>query len=227
MLIFEQEPSYILHRTPYQEHRYLLDLLTQHYGRIRAVANISRQKTHRHTEQFAPFRLLSIEGYQKQELATIKHAEVSTIYSPNPQESLNLYYLHELLIGLLPLNMAYEAVFTAYQSALHYPDAFSLRLMEYTLLQTLQLLPAPPTTASAFYTLQQSALGIQWETQTSGFANDVVMSLYHANPSHLFQHPQTKALYQALLFPHLKRPPTIKATAQSLKALFTAPQNHK
>lgn len=222
MLSFEQEPAYILHRTPYQEHRYLLELLTLNHGRMRGVARITQHKTHRQTGQFAPFRLLHITGTQKHELATFHASEVITTHAPHPEEALNLWYMHELCRQWLPLNTACASVFTVYQSALHSPDAAHLRLMEYTLIHHLDLLPEIPPPA-AYYQIHQSALGLHFVPSDSGFAHQLVHQLYQAPSQELLTNPALKALCQSILRPSSQTLVKLKTAAKKLQQLRKKP----
>lgn len=222
MFSFEQEPAYILQRTPYQDSRYLLELLSLNHGRIRAIARIPQHKTHRHTEQLAPFRLLHITGKQKHELATLHQSEVISIHNPTPEEALNLWYVHELCKQWLPLNMTLPSVFLVYQSALHSPDASHLRLMEHTLIHALDILPEPPPPAP-YYQVHQSALGVMLVPSETGFSQTLVQGLYQLPNPQWLQNLATKALCQSLLRPNPKILSHLKTNAQKLQQLRKKP----
>ena len=111
MIPLEQEPAFALHRKPYKENNYLIDIFSLNFGLFRASARIQQKKTHRKTNNYAPFLLLQISGQRKGELASLWQAEVQYDFTPRPARLLQRV------------------------------DAPALRQFEYTLLTHLGLLP--------------------------------------------------------------------------------------
>ena len=155
MLILDQEPAFILKRFPYGENRYLIDLLTKNHGLIRAVARISQQKTHRDTEQFAPFRELLIHLSKKTDLGNLHSAETKTIFPLQGKNWLTANYLNEIILQNQQLDTD-ALLYEKYKLALSSCDARHIRELEVHLLSEAGLLPERDCDAD-FYTVDYSA----------------------------------------------------------------------
>jgi len=94
MIPLEQEPAFALHRKPYKENNYLIDIFSLNFGLFRASARIQQKKTHRKTNNYAPFLLLQISGQRKGELASLWQAEVQYDFTPRPARRAPWQRLH-------------------------------------------------------------------------------------------------------------------------------------
>ena len=127
MIPLEQEPAFALHRKPYKENKYLIYIFSLNFGLFRASARIQQKKTHRKTNNYAPFLLLQISGQRKGELASLWQADVQYDFTPRPARLLHAHYLNEILLGLLPPDDPAPTVFHQYLLALQRVDALALR----------------------------------------------------------------------------------------------------
>lgn len=113
------QEAYVLHRQPYRNTSYLMDVWTQDSGRISLVAQSARGTKSRFRGQLEPFTPLLIEWRGKSELKSLSYAEVSGL--PYALEGNALwcgFYLNELLIRLFRQESPYRAVFSVYEEAL-------------------------------------------------------------------------------------------------------------
>lgn len=172
MLILDQEPAFILKRIPYGESRYLLDLLTQNHGLIRAIARISQQKTHRDTEQFAPFRELFIHLTKKTDLGNLHSAETKTIFPLHGKDWLTANYLNEIVLHNHHLDADF-LLYEKYKLALSTCSARHIRALEVHLLLEAGLLPEREMTAD-FYRIDYSAGWARLIPNKTGFAANLI-----------------------------------------------------
>ena len=143
----EAQPAYILHRRPFKESSFLLDLFTPEYGRVSAVAKGLGGKKSASGAQLQVFQPLLLSWSGKSELKTLTQFEVPAAPLSMPGQSLYCaYYLNELLLYLAPPYADSTALFGYYIDALEeLSDSgildLPLRRFEYRLLQELGLLP--------------------------------------------------------------------------------------
>lgn len=134
------EPAFVLHRWPYRNTSWILDLLTPHYGRVRAVAKSARGLRSRYKgclEWFAPL-LVSWNGSES--LRSLGNVELYGMpYMLSGNALLSAFYIHELLIKLLHPDDAHPYLFEAYKLVLrrlmHQEIELGLRYFEKCLLQ--------------------------------------------------------------------------------------------
>ena len=113
------EPTFILHRHPFQNTSWLLELFTLNHGRFSAVARSARGPKSRYRGQLEPFFPLLTAWTGKRELKTLTLAETESaplILTGNALFS--GFYLNELLIKLLHREDPHPQLFSAYQTAL-------------------------------------------------------------------------------------------------------------
>lgn len=104
-------PAFVLHSTPYKERSALVDLLTPQ-GRLRAVLRAARGKSGAKVRAFVP---LEIELKGHGELKNLVRAEATSMgYFLQGDALFSALYLNELLVRLLPLEAAYEALYEHY-----------------------------------------------------------------------------------------------------------------
>lgn len=139
----ELTPAYILHRRPYRETSLLLDVFSQHHGRVSLVAKGVRSKKRSQQGIFQLYQPLLLSWFGHGELHTLNGSEVmAPRYILKDNASLCGLYLNELLLKLLPLNESESDIFNAYQLALEglqtgQTDEIVLRLFEKRLLTQL------------------------------------------------------------------------------------------
>lgn len=133
-------PAFILHRYPFNETSFILDVFTQDYGRIALVARGARQPRSRFRGLLRPFMPLCLSWAGKTELMNLNAAEVSaSAHVLTGNALLSGFYLNELLVRLLPRSDPHARLFTCYQQTLRglqQPHELepSLRLFERELL---------------------------------------------------------------------------------------------
>lgn len=113
------ESAFVLNRRPYHEHSLLVDLLTEHNGRITCVARVAKRKGKIMRGTIEPFRELVVDWFGRGDVHTLTIAEERRRYAiPTKHLSLGLYF-SELVLKLLPQDLPSEEVYSAYQQALY------------------------------------------------------------------------------------------------------------
>lgn len=214
---FNCEPAFILKRTPYKENHYLLDIFSQHYGRLRATGRIAKQKTHRQTENLAPFRELRITGRQKTELANIFQSDIITYYPLNGKDYLAGIYLNELLLACTAPEQADNVLFSLYQRALETPAAAALRRIELHLISELGLIPERESDG-AMYRLYLENEWFTLRPAKNGYDSNLITAI--ENGELPLAHPQLKQYLQTLLSVHQQRGSRSRSTAAALYQLL-------
>lgn len=138
------QPAYILHRRPYRNTSWLLEVITLEFGMLGLVAKGVRTQKSEKRALLEPFTKLSIGFSGRGDLMTL--TAVEAIIPSSRFESTALYsgmYMNELLCRLLHRHDPHEAIFNCYEqaiTALAKPDTQlepALRKFEITLLQEL------------------------------------------------------------------------------------------
>lgn len=217
MIRYTQEPAYILKRTAYREQQYLLDLLTQNHGIVRAVSRIPNQKTHRQTSLHVPFQKFLLTGQRRHELITVTHTDLAHSFHIENKNLLLAYYLNETILGLLPPDYSEPELFKLYECTLNNLNAKSLRYFEYQILHQLGLWPEIPLQGT-HYQLSQIHNPAIFIASPSGYDAQLVEAL--TNHQWISEHPQLKTLLQAIIAPHLSKTQHSKKTALALKRLL-------
>lgn len=113
------EPAYVLHRRPYRETSFLVELFTQQHGRLAVVARGVRKARSATQGLLQPFTPLLVSWSGKGELMTLTDVELGGEAIPLQGECLFAgFYLNELLIGLLQKWDAHPQLYTFYQATL-------------------------------------------------------------------------------------------------------------
>lgn len=213
MQLFDREPAFILKRTLYKENQYLLDIFTQNYGRLRAVARITKQKTHRDTENLAPFRAVNIVGMRKHELLHIHQSEIIENYPLTGTDFLAANYLNELLLTNFHTDLVDVKLFRLYQSAIQNPQANVLRNIEFHLIYEQGLLPERQFNAP-FYQLYQIHDYFELRPARQGYQHQMITSVESGELPN--NHPQLKHYLQTLLKNSTNRPQYSRTTTEQL-----------
>lgn len=136
-------PAHILHHHPYRETSVIVELFTQHHGRIAAVAKGIRKPNSRTRSLLQPFNSLLVSWQGKGDLKTLTHFEPeSTAVLLQGDCLLSAFYLNELLVRLLQKEDPHPALYTLYHQTLsefHQGQLHekTLRIFEKTLLEEL------------------------------------------------------------------------------------------
>jgi DNA repair protein RecO (recombination protein O) len=137
----EQQPVYVLHTYPFKETSLVVELFSQQYGRVAAVAKGARRPHSAMRGMLQSFQMLSGTWSGKNELKTLHSLDWSAGLTLIKGEALMCgFYINELLLRLLPREDSHETLFAHYQHALqtlaNQSDlATTLRRFELRLLQ--------------------------------------------------------------------------------------------
>lgn len=109
------QPAYVLHRRPYRETSFIVELWTENEGRIAAIARGVRKSRSATAGLLQPFTPLLVSWVGKDELMTLTHIEARG-------EKIGLqgdcvfagFYLNELLMRLLQKGDPHPALYMAY-----------------------------------------------------------------------------------------------------------------
>ncbi len=136
----ELTPAYILHQRPYRETSVLLDVFTEHFGRVSLIAKGVRKSKYNYAGALQLYQPLLISWFGRGELHTLTAVEVDKPrYILQAESALCGLYINELMVKLLPINLAEPTIFNAYEhilQCLHQADNIevALRLFEKCLL---------------------------------------------------------------------------------------------
>lgn len=139
----EHQLAYVLHLRPYRDTSAIVELFTEHYGRIALVARGIRTNKNSKRQLLSPFHALLISFQGSSDLKLLTHVESSQAgYFFSGIRLYSAMYLNELIVRLLPEMDAHPHLFEHYQSALNALHAGEeleplLRRFEFSLLQEL------------------------------------------------------------------------------------------
>jgi DNA repair protein RecO (recombination protein O) len=137
------QPVYVLHTYPFKETSLVVELFSQQFGRVAAVAKGARRPHSAMRGLLQSFQMLSGAWSGKNELKTLHSLDWSAGLTLLKGEALMCgFYMNELLLRLLPREDAYESLFDYYAAALQTLTveadlATTLRRFELKLLQEL------------------------------------------------------------------------------------------
>ncbi len=140
----QSQTAFVIHRMPYSESSLLVDVFTQHHGRLTVLAKGARRLKSRTRGMLMPFQPLLIGWVGRGELPILASAEMTNPYQELRGRALYCgFYLNELLARLLHRYDAHEQLFVAYETAIRnlankdddVADAWTLRLFEKALLR--------------------------------------------------------------------------------------------
>lgn len=134
---------YVLHSYPFKETSLVVELFSQQFGRVAAVAKGARRPRSAMRGMLQSFQLLTGTWSGKNELKTLHSLDWAHGLVNLQGEALMCgFYMNELLLRLLPREDAHEALFEYYQTTLNTLSksndlATHLRRFELKLLQEL------------------------------------------------------------------------------------------
>jgi len=138
--------AFVLHSRPFQENQLIVDILTEHEGKISALVYVGQSKRSIKKGMIQPFLPLQFtfksKGNDLKRITDVETAANSYALSKNYLYS--GFYLNELLVRLLTNDIVCEALFNQYQNTLSalskgLPIAPQLRQFELSLLAELGL----------------------------------------------------------------------------------------
>ncbi len=137
------EPAFILHHRPYRETSFLLDLLTESYGRISVVARGVRTPHSKLRSLLQPFVPLLASWQGRSELMLLNSVEHNgSAFQLQGSRLFSGFYLNELLVRILQKHDPHPQLYTIYRHTLlelqHVKDVQqTLRIFEKRLLEEL------------------------------------------------------------------------------------------
>ena len=113
------QPVYVLHTYPFKETSLVVELFSQQFGRVAAVAKGARRPHSAMRGLLQSFQMLSGAWSGKNELKTLHSLDWSAGLTLLKGEALMCgFYVNELLLRLLPREDAHESLFAYYAAAL-------------------------------------------------------------------------------------------------------------
>lgn len=114
------QPAYVLHRRPYRETSFLVDLFTKEFGRTTVVAAGVRKLKSATSGLLQPFVPLLVSFSGKGELMSLSQVETSSSLKRLQGECLFAgFYLNELLVALLQKWDAHSLLYDIYEVAIN------------------------------------------------------------------------------------------------------------
>jgi DNA repair protein RecO (recombination protein O) len=115
----DNQPVYVLHTYPFKETSLVVELFSQQFGRIAAVAKGARRPHSAMRGMLQSFQILEGAWSGKNELKTLHSLDWSAGLTLIKGEALMCgFYMNELLLRLLPREDAHENLFEYYQATL-------------------------------------------------------------------------------------------------------------
>ena len=111
--------TYVLHRRPYRETSYLVDLFTRESGKMSVVARGVRNSKGDKKSLLQPFQQIRVQYSGKSDLKNLNQTESFLAAVPLSGQALFCgMYLNELVNRIMPVGLASEKVFDSYTEAL-------------------------------------------------------------------------------------------------------------
>lgn len=138
------QPAFVLHARPWRETSFIVEVLTRDFGRLALVARgMTGAKKHHQRAALQPMQYVRLDYQLKGEMASMQQVETLDV-APRLQGDFLLatFYVHELLLKLLPRQDAANEVFELYRQtrdrlALQDSLAWTLRRFERDLLEAI------------------------------------------------------------------------------------------
>ena len=143
MLAEHEQLAFLLHSRPFRENQCIVDLFTEHHGKVSAITYVSRRANSDKKALLQPFSPLTVMLSGKASLKKLNQIEAKDkrfqlagnfLYSG--------FYANEILVKLLPEHLPCPDLFVQYQQLLNHLNQqhaleLSLRLFELSLLDEL------------------------------------------------------------------------------------------
>ena len=113
------QPAFVLHRWPFQDSSYMVELFSAQHGRFRLIAKGARRPKSRWRACLQPFTPLLVSSRGRHELQTLVQAEATGDAYPLRGDCLySGFYVNELVQRLTALYQPLEGLFEDYQQTL-------------------------------------------------------------------------------------------------------------
>jgi len=115
----DQQPSFVLHATPWRETSLIVEIFSHDFGRMGLVAKGAKRPTSQFRGVLVPFAPLSLAWSGRGEVKTLVRAEWHGGFAPLRGDALLVgFYMNELLVRLMARGDPHEALFNTYQHSL-------------------------------------------------------------------------------------------------------------
>ena len=115
-----EQTAFLLHRRPYRENQFLVDLLTQDEGKVGAVVYVSHSGKSNKKALLQPFLPLSVQYKGRNALKQLSTVEaIGSSYHYQGTILYSALYLNEISQRLLPELVPCSTLFQHYQDSLH------------------------------------------------------------------------------------------------------------
>ena len=142
------EPAFILHRYDWSESSVIVEVLTEHHGRVALVAKGAKRPASNFRSILLPMQPLRLTYTGDEHVRTLKSAEwVGGYAMPSGNALLSGFYLNELMMRLLVRDDPQQAIYTLYAQTVQVVaqainlQAPALRAFELLLLRNMGWLP--------------------------------------------------------------------------------------
>ncbi len=215
----ELQPAFVIHRRPYRNTSWLLELFTYRYGLIALIAKGARRSNHRWRSLLEPFCKLQVSYSGRSDLMVLTGVEPSGLQTRMQGEKIFAgIYINELLQRLLHRHDPHEALFQAYEIALHELELANdglepvLRRFEIRLLSEigygLQLTHNIVSGKYYYYDIERGPVVSEKESHnTPVVSGDCLLALAENNFSNKSLFPEMKVLLRCVLHHHLAGKP--------------------
>tara|TARA_R110000737_G_scaffold4387_1_gene14311 strand:+ start:4133 stop:4819 length:687 start_codon:yes stop_codon:yes gene_type:complete len=113
------QSAFVLHSRPYRENQLLVDLLTEHDGKLAALSYVGHSTKSSRKALLQPFLPIKVTLKGQSNLKSLIRVEpIGKSYLLKKNALFSAFYINELLVKLLGDNIACEELFQQYKSCL-------------------------------------------------------------------------------------------------------------
>jgi DNA repair protein RecO (recombination protein O) len=113
------QSAFVLHSRPYRENQLLIDLLTEHDGKLAALSYVGHSTKSSRKALLQPFLPIKVTLKGQQNLKSLIRVEpIGRSFLLKKNALFSAFYINELLVKLLGDNIACEALFQQYKMSL-------------------------------------------------------------------------------------------------------------
>lgn len=118
-MVEQEQAAFILHSRPYRENQQIVELLTQHHGKVAAITYVSHTGKSSKKSLLQPFLPINVVLSGASSLQKLIRVEASAkSFSLEKERLYSAFYLNELLVRLLPEHQESPDLFALYQESL-------------------------------------------------------------------------------------------------------------
>ena len=119
MMEFIEQSAFVLHSRPYRDHKQIVELLTEHEGKVSAIVYSGKTNKSNKKGLIQPFNPLNVVLKGQSSLRNLSRIELSEkSYALKGEHLYSGFYLNELLVKLLGESIACPILFQHYRSSL-------------------------------------------------------------------------------------------------------------